>query len=171
MSLNKAKMSNTLKEKTTPKNFKKNPIKGTKFTIMVSSAKGGVGKSTFAINLAFALQKLGKKIGLLDADVYGPSLPKIIGINEKPKTDGKFLIPIEKYDAQFMSLGFLVDEKTPMIWRGPMVISAIKTLTEKVLWKNLDFLIIDMPPGTGDTQLTFAQDVKIDGSIIVSTPQ
>ena len=96
MSLNKAKMSNTLKEKTTPKNFKKNPIKGTKFTIMVSSAKGGVGKSTFAINLAFALQKLGKKIGLLDADVYGPSLPKIIGINEKHKTDGKFLIPIEK---------------------------------------------------------------------------
>ena len=171
MSLNKAKMSNTLKEKTTPKNFKKNPIKGTKFTIMVSSAKGGVGKSTFAINLAFALQKLGKKIGLLDADVYGPSLPKIIGINEKPKTDGKFLIPIEKYDAQFMSLGFLVDEKTPMIWRGPMVISAIKTLTEKVLWKNLDFLIIDMPPGTGDTQLTFAQEIKVDGAIIVSTPQ
>ena len=121
--------------------------------------------------MAFALQKLEKKIGLLDADVYGPSLPKIIGINEKPKTDGKFLIPIEKYDAQFMSLGFLVDEKTPMIWRGPMVISAIKTLTEKVLWKNLDFLIIDMPPGTGDAQLTLAQSSKLSGSIIVSTPQ
>ena len=171
MSENKAKISESLKNKTAPKNFKKNPIKGTKFTVMISSAKGGVGKSTFAINLAFALQKQGKKIGLLDADIHGPSLPKMIGLNEKPKSDGKFLFPLEKYGAQFMSLGFLVDEKTPMIWRGPMVISAIKTLTEKVSWKDLDFLIIDMPPGTGDTQLTFAQDVKIDGAIIVSTPQ
>jgi len=171
MSNNKAKIRESLKEKTTPKNFKKNPIKGTKFTVMVSSAKGGVGKSTFAINLTFALQKLGKKVGLLDADIHGPSLPKMIGLNEKPKSDGKLLFPLEKYGAQFMSLGFLVDEKTPMIWRGPMVISAIKTLTEKVSWKDLDFLIIDMPPGTGDTQLTFAQDVKIDGAIIISTPQ
>jgi len=171
MSENKAKISESLKDKASPKNFKKNPIKGTKFTVMISSAKGGVGKSTFAINLAFALQKQGKKIGLLDADIHGPSLPKMIGLNEKPKSDGKFLFPLEKYGAQFMSLGFLVDEKTPMIWRGPMVISAIKTLTEKVSWKDLDFLIIDMPPGTGDTQLTFAQDVKIDGAIIVSTPQ
>ena len=171
MSDNKGKMGESLKEKTTPKNFKKNPIKGTKFTVMVSSAKGGVGKSTFAINLTFALQKLGKKVGLLDADIHGPSLPKMIGLNEKPKSDGKLLFPLEKYGAQFMSLGFLVDDKTPMIWRGPMVISAIKTLTEKVSWKNLDFLIIDMPPGTGDTQLTFAQDIKIDGAIIVSTPQ
>ena len=138
---------------------------------MISSAKGGVGKSTFAINLAFTLQKKGKKVGLLDADIHGPSLPKMIGLNEKPKTDGKNFFPLEKYGAQFMSLGFLVDEKTPMIWRGPMVISAIKTLTEKVYWKDLDFLIIDMPPGTGDTQLTFAQDIKIDGAIIVSTPQ
>ena len=171
MSDNKGKMDESLKEKTTPKNFKKNPIKGTRFTVMVSSAKGGVGKSTFAINLTFALQKLGKKVGLLDADIHGPSLPKMIGLNEKPKSDGKLLFPLEKYGAQFMSLGFLVDEKTPMIWRGPMVISAIKTLTEKVSWKELDFLIIDMPPGTGDTQLTFAQDVKIDGAIIISTPQ
>tara|TARA_B100000029_G_scaffold207423_1_gene205198 strand:+ start:205 stop:1026 length:822 start_codon:yes stop_codon:yes gene_type:complete len=171
MSENKAKISDSLKEKTSPKNFKKNPIKGTKFTIMISSAKGGVGKSTFAINLTFALQKIGKKVGLLDADIHGPSLPKMIGLNEKPKSDGKFLFPLEKYGAQFMSLGFLVDEKTPMIWRGPMVISAIKTLVEKVSWKDLDFLIIDMPPGTGDTQLTFAQDVKIDGAVIISTPQ
>ena len=171
MSENKAKLSDSLKKNVAPKNFKKNPIKGTKFTIMVSSAKGGVGKSTFAINLTFALQKKGKKVGLLDADIHGPSLPRMIGLNEKPKTDGKFLFPLEKYGAQFMSLGFLVDEKTPMIWRGPMVISAIKTLTEKVTWKDLDFLIVDMPPGTGDTQLTFAQDVKIDGAIIVSTPQ
>ena len=171
MSDNKAKISDSLKKKTSPKNFNKNPIKGTKFTVMISSAKGGVGKSTFAINLTFALQKLGKKVGLLDADIHGPSLPKMIGLNEKPKSDGKFLFPLEKYGAQFMSLGFLVDDKTPMIWRGPMVISAIKTLTGKVSWKNLDFLIIDMPPGTGDTQLTFAQDIKIDGAIIVSTPQ
>ena len=171
MSENKAETNKKPKEKPPPKEFKKNPIKGTNFTIMVSSAKGGVGKSTFAINLTFALQKLGKKVGLLDADIYGPSLPKVIGLNEKPKSDGKLLFPLEKYGAQFMSLGFLVDEKTPMIWRGPMVISAIKTLTEKVAWKDLDFLIIDMPPGTGDTQLTFAQDIKIDGSIIVSTPQ
>ena len=171
MSENKAETNKKPKEKPAPKEFKKNPIKGTNFTIMVSSAKGGVGKSTFAINLTFALQKLGKKVGLLDADIYGPSLPKVIGLNEKPKSDGKLLFPLEKYGAQFMSLGFLVDEKTPMIWRGPMVISAIKTLTEKVAWKDLDFLIIDMPPGTGDTQLTFAQDIKIDGSIIVSTPQ
>ena len=171
MSNNKAKTGESLRDKGTPKSFKKNPIKGTKFTVMVSSAKGGVGKSTFAINLTFALQKLGKKVGLLDADIHGPSLPKMIGLNEKPKSDGKLLFPLEKYGAQFMSLGFLVDEKTPMIWRGPMVISAIKTLTEKVSWKDLDFLIIDMPPGTGDTQLTFAQDVKIDGAIIISTPQ
>ena len=171
MSENKAETNKKPKEKPAPKEFKKNPIKGANFTIMVSSAKGGVGKSTFAINLTFALQKLGKKVGLLDADIYGPSLPKVIGLNEKPKSDGKLLFPLEKYGAQFMSLGFLVDEKTPMIWRGPMVISAIKTLTEKVAWKDLDFLIIDMPPGTGDTQLTFAQDIKVDGSIIVSTPQ
>ena len=154
------------------KKFLKNPIKGTKYTIMVSSAKGGVGKSTFAINLAYSLQNLGKKIGLLDADVYGPSLTKLIGRNEKPKSeDGKFLHPIEHHGLQCISMGFLIEENTPMIWRGPMVISAIKTLVEKVLWKDLDFLIIDMPPGTGDTQLTFAQDFKIDGAIIISTPQ
>ena len=167
----KAKISDNLQKKGNPKIFKKNAIKGIKFALMISSAKGGVGKSTFAINLTFALQKLGKKVGLLDADIHGPSLPKMIGLNEKPKTDGKFLFPLKKYGAEFMSLGFLVDEKTPMIWRGPMVISAIKTLTQKVNWDNLDFLVIDMPPGTGDTQLTFAQDIKIDGAIIVSTPQ
>ena len=172
MSKNKAKIDDGLKEKVSPKNFTKNPIKGTKFTVMISSAKGGVGKSTFSVNLLFALQKLGYKVGLLDADIHGPSLPKMIGLNERPKTNNdKFLLPLEKYGAQFMSLGFLVDEKTPMIWRGPMVAGTIKTLAEKVLWKDLDFLIIDMPPGTGDTQLTFAQDVKIDGAIIISTPQ
>ena len=172
MSEKKAKMSQAMKEKLTPKNFVKNPIKGTKFTLMVSSAKGGVGKSTFAVNLAFALKQLGKKIGLLDADIFGPSLPKLIGKNEKPENkDGKYIVPIDSHGVQCMSMGFLVEETTPMIWRGPMVISAIKTLTERVLWKDLDIIVIDMPPGTGDTQLTFAQDIKVDGAIIVSTPQ
>ena len=172
MTEKKAEMSKAMKEKLTPKQFVKTPINGTKFTVLVSSAKGGVGKSTVAVNLAFSLQNLGLKIGILDADVYGPSLPKLINLNEKPKSeDGKALIPLEKYDAQCMSMGFLVDEQTPMIWRGPMVISALKTMTQKVLWKDRDVIIVDMPPGTGDTQLTFAQEVKVDGAIIVSTPQ
>ena len=154
-----------------PKKFVKNPIKGTKFTIAISSAKGGVGKSTFATNIALALSKLDLKIGILDADIYGPSLPKLFSINEKPKSEDGKLIPISKYNIQCMSIGFLTDEQTPMIWRGPMVTSAIKTFAQKVDWKDLDFIIVDMPPGTGDTQLTFAQEIKLDGVIIVSTPQ
>ena len=118
-----------------------------------------------------ALKKIGCKVGILDADIYGPSIPKMFGINEKPKSDGKNLIPIIKYDIQCMSIGFLTDEQTPMIWRGPMVTSAIRTFTKNVTWKDLDFIIVDMPPGTGDTQLTFAQEIKVDGAIIVSTPQ
>ena len=138
-----------MSQKPPPKQFVKTPINGTKFVILVSSAKGGVGKSTVAVNLAFALQNLGLKIGILDADVYGPSLPKLINLNEKPKSeDGKAMIPLEKYNAQCMSMGFLVDEQTPMIWRGPMVISAIKTMTQSVLWKDRDVIIVDMPPGT-----------------------
>jgi len=165
-------LSDTLRNKTAPKSFTKNPIQGTKFTIAISSAKGGVGKSTFATNLALALKFLNHKVGILDADIYGPSLPKMMSINEKPKSeDGKSLIPIEQYGIQCISIGFLVDKETPMIWRGPMVISAIKTFTQKVLWNNLDFLVVDMPPGTGDTQLTFAQEIKVDGVVIVSTPQ
>ena len=161
-----------MSQKPPPKQFIKSPIKGTKSTIMISSAKGGVGKSTIAVNLAFALQHLGLKIGILDADVYGPSLPKLLNLNEKPKSeDNKTIMPLEKFGAQCMSMGLLIDEQTPMMWRGPMVISAIKTMTQKVLWKDRDVIIIDMPPGTGDTQLTFVQEVKIDGAIIVSTPQ
>ena len=172
MTEKKARLSKAMKEKLAPKKFIKNPIKGTKYTLLVSSAKGGVGKSTFAVNIAFALQNLGLKIGILDADVYGPSLPKLMNLKEKPKSqDGKFLIPLEKYNSQCMSMGFLVEETTPMIWRGPMVISAIKTMTENVLWKDRDIIVIDMPPGTGDTQLTFAQQIKVDGAVIVSTPQ
>ena len=164
-------MNDTVKAKTEPKSFKKNPIPGTKFTLAISSAKGGVGKSTFATNIALALKKIGCKVGLLDADIYGPSLPKLFSINEKPESDGQTLIPIKKYDIQCMSIGFLTEEQTPMIWRGPMVTSAIKTFTQKVKWKDLDFIIVDMPPGTGDTQLTFAQEISMDGVIIVSTPQ
>tara|TARA_Y100000590_G_scaffold280912_1_gene315632 strand:+ start:686 stop:1513 length:828 start_codon:yes stop_codon:yes gene_type:complete len=167
-----AGLSDTFKAKTAPKSFTKNPIKGTKYTIAISSAKGGVGKSTFAMNFALALKSTGSKVGILDADIYGPSLPKMMSINEKPKSeDGKSLTPIDQYGVQCMSIGFLVDEETPMIWRGPMVTSAIKTFTQKVLWKDLDFIVVDMPPGTGDTQLTFAQEIKVDGVIIVSTPQ
>ena len=165
-------LSDSFKGNTAPKSFTKSPIKGTKFTIAISSAKGGVGKSTFAMNFALALKSTGSKVGILDADIYGPSLPKMMSIKDKPKSeDGKSLIPINQYGTQCMSIGFLVDEETPMIWRGPMVTSAIKTFAQKVLWKNLDFIVIDMPPGTGDTQLTFAQEIKVDGVIIVSTPQ
>ena len=164
-------MNDTLKGKTGAKKFTKNPIKGTKYTIAISSAKGGVGKSTFATNIALALKNIGCKVGLLDADIYGPSLPKLFSINEKPESDGQTLKPIVKYGIQCMSIGFLTEEQTPMIWRGPMVTSAIKTFTQKVSWKDLDFIIVDMPPGTGDTQLTFAQEINVDGAIIVSTPQ
>ena len=167
----KVGLSDAMKAKTQPKTFKKNPIPGTKFTIAISSAKGGVGKSTFATNLALALKNIGCKVGLLDADIYGPSLPRLFSINEKPESDGKILKPITKYDIQCMSIGFLTEEQTPMIWRGPMVTSAIKTFTQKVKWQDLDFIIVDMPPGTGDTQLTFAQEINMDGVIIVSTPQ
>ena len=171
MTVKKPELSDAIKGKLRPKVFKKNPIIGTKFTIAISSAKGGVGKSTFATNIALALKRIGCKVGLLDADIYGPSIPKMLNIYEKPNSDGQKLEPIKKYDIQCMSIGFLTDQQTPMIWRGPMVTSAIKTFTQKVNWKNLDFIIVDMPPGTGDTQLTFSQEIKMDGAIIVSTPQ
>jgi ATP-binding protein involved in chromosome partitioning len=167
----KPELNDAMRSKMSRKLPEKNPIKGTKFTIAISSAKGGVGKSTFATNLALALKTIGCKVGLLDADIYGPSIPKMLGINVKPKSDGQKLDPVVKYDIQCMSIGFLTDQQTPMIWRGPMVTSAIRTFTQKVNWKDLDFIIVDMPPGTGDTQLTFSQEIKMDGAIIVSTPQ
>ena len=167
----KPELSDAMRKKLGGKSPEKKPINGTKFTIAISSAKGGVGKSTFATNLALALKQIGCKVGLLDADIYGPSIPKMFGINEKPKSDGKKLEPVMKYDIQCMSIGFLTDEKTPMIWRGPMVTSAIKTFTQQVNWKDLDLIIVDMPPGTGDTQLTFSQSIEMNGAIIVSTPQ
>ena len=173
MSEKDANLSKKFMDQITPKTpFKKNKIKGAKKIIAVSSGKGGVGKSTIAINLAIALKNLKYNVSILDADIYGPSVPKMLGISEKPKSeDGVNLIPIKKFDIQSMSIGFMVSEETPMIWRGPMVASTIKTFVNKVLWDNVDFLIIDMPPGTGDALLTFSQEIDIDGAIIITTPQ
>jgi ATP-binding protein involved in chromosome partitioning len=173
MTEKEANLSKNFMDQISPKTqFKKNKINGVKKVIAVSSCKGGVGKSTIAVNLAIALKNLKYNVGILDADIYGPSIPKMIGILEKPKSeDGVNLIPIKKFDLQCMSIGFMVSEETPMIWRGPMVASTIKTFTNKVLWDNVDFLIIDMPPGTGDALLTFSQEIDIDGAVIVTTPQ
>ena len=173
MTEKEANLSKNFMDQISPKTqFKKNKINGVKKIIAVSSCKGGVGKSTIAVNLAIALKNLKHNVGILDADIYGPSIPKMIGISEKPKSeDGVNLIPIKKFDLQCMSIGFMVSEDTPMIWRGPMVASTIKTFTNKVLWNNVDFLIIDMPPGTGDALLTFSQEIDIDGAVIVTTPQ
>ena len=173
MNEKEANLSKNFMDQITPKNpFKKNKIKGVKKIIAVSSGKGGVGKSTIAVNLAIALKNLKYNVGILDADIYGPSIPKMIGILEKPKSeDGINLIPIKKFNLQCMSIGFMVSEETPMIWRGPMVASTIKTFVNKVLWDNVDYLIIDMPPGTGDALLTFSQEIDIDGAVIITTPQ
>jgi ATP-binding protein involved in chromosome partitioning len=173
MTEKEANLSKSFMDQISPKTqFKKNKINGVKKIIAVSSGKGGVGKSTVAVNLAIALKNLKYNVGILDADIYGPSIPKMMGISEKPKSDdGVNLIPIKKFDIQCMSIGFMVSEETPMIWRGPMVASTIKTFVSKVLWDNVDFLIIDMPPGTGDALLTFSQEIDIDGAVIITTPQ
>ena len=139
--------------------------------IAVASGKGGVGKSTTAINLALALAQRGLKTGILDADIYGPSLPRLLGLEKKPQAEGKKIIPHEKYGLQAMSIGFLLDAESPTIWRGPMVMSALEQMLRDVAWQGLDALIIDMPPGTGDAQLTLAQRARLAGAVIVSTPQ
>ena len=146
-------------------------VPGVRSIIAVASGKGGVGKSTVAVNLALGLSALGLKTGLLDADIYGPSVPRLLDIREKPKSDGKKLQPIEKFGLKAMSIGFLVDQDTPMIWRGPMVMSALTQMLGDVAWAPLDVLVVDMPPGTGDAQLTLAQRVPLAGAVIVSTPQ
>jgi ATP-binding protein involved in chromosome partitioning len=147
-------------------------IPGVDAVIAVASGKGGVGKSTTAVNLALGLRDLGLKVGMLDADIYGPSLPKLLAIKEKPQTiGGTRLKPIERYGLTVMSIGFLIDKETPMIWRGPMVMSAITQMLREVEWGKLDIMVVDMPPGTGDAQLTMAQQVPLKGAVIVSTPQ
>ncbi|MGC2080294.1 MAG: iron-sulfur cluster carrier protein ApbC, partial [Xanthobacteraceae bacterium] len=147
-------------------------IPGIAAIIAVASGKGGVGKSTTAVNLALALRELGLKVGILDADIYGPSMPKLLGIRERPQSaGGNRLRPIERYGMQVMSIGFLIEEETPMIWRGPMVMSALTQMLREVEWGTLDVMVVDMPPGTGDAQLTMAQQVPLKGAVIVSTPQ
>ncbi len=147
-------------------------IGGIKHIIAVASGKGGVGKSTTAVNLALGFRENGLRVGLFDADIYGPSVPRLLSIGEKPELIGENLLaPLEKYGLKVMSMGFLVDEDTPMIWRGPMVISALTQMLKDVAWGELDILVVDMPPGTGDAQLTMAQQVPLSGAVIVSTPQ
>lgn len=147
-------------------------IPGIKHIIAVASGKGGVGKSTVSVNLALALSLAGHKVGMMDADIYGPSQPRMMGLSGQPGTkDGKILEPMENYGVKCMSMGFLVPDDTPMIWRGPMVMSAIQQLLREVNWGELDVLVVDMPPGTGDAQLTMAQQVPLAGAVIVSTPQ
>ena len=147
-------------------------VPGVGAIVAVASGKGGVGKSTVAANLALGLRANGLKVGVLDADIYGPSMPRMLGISGRPRSrDGKTLIPMENYGLKCMSMGFLVPEDTPMIWRGPMVMSALQQMLREVEWGELDIMIADMPPGTGDAQLTMAQQVPLAGAVIVSTPQ
>ena len=151
---------------------KQSEIPGIAAVIAVASGKGGVGKSTTALNLALGLRDLGLRVGLLDADIYGPSVPRLTGIREKPAlNDERKMIPIQRFGLAIMSIGFLVEEDTAMIWRGPMVMSAITQMLRDVAWGTLDILVVDMPPGTGDAQLTLAQNVPLKGAIIISTPQ
>jgi ATP-binding protein involved in chromosome partitioning len=147
-------------------------INGVKNVIAVASGKGGVGKSTTAVNLALALAAEGARVGILDADIYGPSQPQMLGITSRPESvDGKSMEPLERYGIQAMSIGFLVDIDTPMVWRGPMVTGALEQLLRETRWQDLDYLIIDLPPGTGDIQLTLSQKVPVTGAVIVTTPQ
>ena len=139
--------------------------------VAVASGKGGVGKSTVAVNLAVSLARQGLQVGLLDADIYGPSLPRMLGLNRKPEVRGDKMVPLEAWGLKAMSIGFLVEENTAMIWRGPMVMGALEQMLGQVIWGKLDVLIVDMPPGTGDAQLTMAQRVSLTGAVIVSTPQ
>ncbi len=146
-------------------------VPGITSIIAIASGKGGVGKSTTSVNLALSFLAQGKKVGLLDADIYGPSIPRMLAITGKPRAKGRILSPLQGYGMKVMSMGFLVEEDTPMIWRGPMVMSAVTQMLHDVDWGELDILVIDMPPGTGDIQLTLAQQVPLSGAVIVSTPQ
>jgi len=146
-------------------------MEGVRSIVAVASGKGGVGKSTVAVNLAVALARRGLKVGLLDADIYGPSLPRMLGLNRKPQVRDEKMVPLAAWGVRAMSIGFLVEEETPMIWRGPMVMGALEQMLGQVEWGELDIMVVDMPPGTGDAQLTMAQRVALTGAVIVSTPQ
>ena len=146
-------------------------VPGVRSIIAVASGKGGVGKSTTAVNLALGLRSLGLKVGLLDADIYGPSLPRLLNVSERPEIEDDRIVPIERYGMKVMSMGFMMEEENPVIWRGPMVVSALMQMTREVNWGELDVMVLDMPPGTGDAQLTMAQQVPLAGAVIVSTPQ
>jgi ATP-binding protein involved in chromosome partitioning len=146
-------------------------LPGVKHVVAVASGKGGVGKSTVAVNLAVALRQTGLQVGLLDADIYGPSLPRMLGLNARPEVKGNIMLPLHAWGLSCMSIGFLVPEETAMVWRGPMVMGALNQLLGQVAWGELDVLVIDLPPGTGDAQLTLAQKVNLRGAVIVSTPQ
>ena len=166
----KINISSKIVSHTTQKGVK--PIEGVKNIIAIASGKGGVGKSTTAVNLALALQAEGANVGILDADIYGPSQPRMLGGNKKPESaDGKSLEPVVQHGIQSMSIGYLIEEETPMIWRGPMVTQALEQLLNDTHWHDLDYLIVDLPPGTGDIQLTLAQKVPVSGAVIVTTPQ
>ncbi|MEM8844125.1 MAG: iron-sulfur cluster carrier protein ApbC [Pseudomonadota bacterium] len=148
------------------------PMENIKNVIAVASGKGGVGKSTTAVNLALALSAEGAMVGILDADIYGPSQPRMLGVSGQPESvDGKTLEPMQGHGIQAMSIGFLIDEETPMIWRGPMVTQALEQLLNDTQWRNLDYLVVDLPPGTGDVQLTLAQKIPVSGAVIITTPQ
>jgi ATP-binding protein involved in chromosome partitioning len=147
------------------------PLVQIKNIIAVASGKGGVGKSATAVNLALALRADGARVGVLDADIYGPSMPRMLGVSGHPQTDGNRIVPQRAHGLQVMSIGFMVEEDTPMIWRGPMVTSALQQLLTETNWEGLDYLVVDLPPGTGDIQLTLAQKVPVSGSVIVTTPQ
>ena len=161
---------------TSEKDPKRDPVKQFKINakniIAIASGKGGVGKTTFAVNYVVALKKIGYKVGILDADIYGPNVPRMMGISDKPQfNNNNKLIPLKKYDVKCMSIGFLISDDTPTIWRGPMITKVLEQMFSGVEWGELDYLIIDLPPGTGDVQLTLAQNSNLSGSIIISTPQ
>ena len=169
----KVNLSKNFKEKIEPRSqFQKKSIPGVKKILAISSAKGGVGKSTVCANLAIAAAKQGFSVGLLDADIYGPSIPDLFNVSDKPTADeNKKINPIISQNIKLISMGFLINKNSPMVWRGPMVINAIKSFLNDVYWGELDCLFVDLPPGTGDAILTFAQELKVDGSIIITTPQ
>lgn len=162
----------TAQRKPRANNSLQKPMPGIKYILAIASGKGGVGKSTTAVNLACALQQMNLKVGVLDADIYGPSLPRLLGVNEKPTTDdGKFMNPIEAHGLKSMSMGYMMAEGAPAIWRGPMAQKALQQMLHQTKWGELDVLVVDLPPGTGDVHLSLAQMVLLSGAIIVSTPQ